>query len=154
MNALADYLSRFDYAAVAFTKGPTGHLELAAGVNDRPARLFLDTGAGRTVFDATRAVQFGLPRMAEAQCAGGLGATGMTACETTVAHFVLGPIDERDFAATLVDLSHVNQALEARGDRPVDGVVGADILEAREAVIDYKHSRLFLKRGVIGRRAA
>ena len=153
MNTLADHLTRFDYAAVPFAKGPTGHLELTAVVNGRPARLFLDTGAGRTVFDAMRAARLDLPRLTEVKCAGGLGAVGMATYQTTIECLVLGPLEIRNLAALLLDLAHVNQALESRGGQPIDGVVGADLLESREAVIDYKHARLFLKRTVVGRPA-
>lgn len=150
MTALADYLTAAGYTAVPFAKGPTGHLELSARVNGYAARMFLDTGAGRTVFDAARAGRFGLSRLSESRCASGFGGGGMAAGQTRVGQLELGSIVERDLPALLLDLSHVNNALTNGGSEPIDGIVGADILEAREGLIDYRGSQVFLKRMTAG----
>jgi len=44
-----------------------------------------------------------------------------------------------------MDLAHVNQALSLRGEGHVDVVLGADVLEIQQAIIDYGSSSLFLK---------
>jgi len=44
-----------------------------------------------------------------------------------------------------VDLSHVNEGLSQRGARPVDAVLGADVLRHHSAVIDYASQSLFLR---------
>jgi hypothetical protein len=48
-------------------------------------------------------------------------------------------------ALIAMDLTHVNQSLALKGEAPVDVILGADILEAHAAVIDYGTSSLFLK---------
>lgn len=45
---------------------------------------------------------------------------------------------------TVVDLTAMNVALEAQGVRPQDGVIGADILNGGNAIIDYKNNILYL----------
>ena len=44
-----------------------------------------------------------------------------------------------------MDLSHVNQALQLKGSTPIVAVLGADVLEAHSAMIDYGSSSLYLK---------
>ena len=46
----------------------------------------------------------------------------------------------------LFDLDHVNTALIEHNANAIDGIIGADILEKGEAVIDYKKKRLYLKK--------
>jgi hypothetical protein len=45
----------------------------------------------------------------------------------------------------LLDLTHVNLSLENNGSENVIGIIGADILKKKSAVIDYKGRALFLK---------
>ncbi len=146
MNPLGEHLAHFDYAAVSLHRGPTGHLSLDGAINGVPAALYLDTGAGRTVLDTEGARRRGLELCETGRGAGGLGAASMVSFSTTIRHLDLRAIEEFDLSVAAVDLSHVNAGLRARGAAPMDGVIGADLLEAREAVIDYKRLQLYLKR--------
>ena len=58
---------------------------------------------------------------------------------------LLGGIKPRPRALLAMDLAHVNQALALRGEGKVDVVLGADLLEIQQAIIDYGSSSLFLK---------
>jgi hypothetical protein len=46
----------------------------------------------------------------------------------------------------VMNLSHVNLALEARNARRADGGIGADILDTYAAIIDYTDSIVYLNR--------
>ena len=46
----------------------------------------------------------------------------------------------------LFDLSHVNEALKQQDASEVQGIIGADILGAGKAIIDYNKRKLFLKK--------
>lgn len=149
MDPLGEHLARFDYTALHLRRAATGHLFLErATINGRGVTLYLDTGAGRTVIDTAAARALGLTLEADGQNAGGVGATGMASFRTRIAWLDLGEIVETNFAANAIDLSHVNAGLRARGELPMDGVLGANLFDAREAVIDYRRLRLFLKRTV------
>ena len=155
MSPLADFLARLDFCAVPLARAGTGHLWLpAAAINGRAVTLYLDTGAGRTVVDLAFARTLGLPLTEDAHGAGGAGAATMKNYPTRLACLDLGPLREEDFPVHAIDLAHVNAALRARGERPMDGVLGADLLDAREAVIDYRQLGLFLKRTARPRAAA
>ena len=42
-------------------------------------------------------------------------------------------------------MTHVNTALIAHSAKPVDGIIGADILKKSKAIIDYEKKYLYLK---------
>ena len=46
----------------------------------------------------------------------------------------------------LFDLTHVNTALTEHHAEAIDGIVGADILEKGNAIIDYKNKCVYLKK--------
>ncbi len=145
MNPLSEHLARFDYAAVPLRRSPTGHLQLDGAINGVAAALYLDTGAGRTVLDTDGARRRGL-ELRETGRGAGLGTAAMTTYATTIRHLNLQAVEAFDLAVTAIDLSHVNAGLRARGAAPMDGVIGADLLETHEAIIDYKRLHLYLKR--------
>jgi hypothetical protein len=45
----------------------------------------------------------------------------------------------------LFDLSHVNEALSQQKIKPVDGIIGADVLLKGKAIIDYPNLCLYLQ---------
>ena len=49
------------------------------------------------------------------------------------------------FALILFNLTHVNTALTTYNAKPVDGIIGADILKRGKAIIDYDKKYLYLK---------
>jgi hypothetical protein len=59
--------------------------------------------------------------------------------------FSIGPCRLPEVEAVMMDLSHVNKVRERRGARPIDGLVGSDILAARAAVLDYGALTLYLR---------
>ena len=44
----------------------------------------------------------------------------------------------------LIDLQHINNALEKQNAEPVNGIIGADILIKGKAIIDYDKKYLYL----------
>jgi hypothetical protein len=76
---------------------------------------------------------------------GGAGAARLDVYRIGDASFRLGALAPRTAALLAMDLTHVNQAAALRGSGPIDAVLGADVLEAHSAVIDYGSSSLYLK---------
>lgn len=122
------------------------HLIVGSEVNDRKCRLLIDTGASRTVFDRTRIFNF----VEEAELehhdklSTGLGTDSMPTSSTTLNHFLIGKIKIKNFHAILLDLTHVNSSYEKMGFSPIDGVLGSDVMNQYNAVIDYRKKRLTL----------
>ena len=59
---------------------------------------------------------------------------------------VIGDITIENQSLKLMNLDHVNNAFKSIGIKETDGVIGADILTDREAIIDYSNLILYLKK--------
>jgi hypothetical protein len=81
----------------------------------------------------------------DARTAAGAGASGLTIWISDSNDVSLGEYALRSWRLNAMQLDHVNNQYRLRGETPVDGIIGADILAKGEAVIDYVHLRLYLR---------
>lgn len=123
------------------------HLLMKLHINQKVARIIIDTGASKTVFDKTRIEKFVTNKNFDLheKMSSGLGTNTMQSQTTYLKKIKIKDIEILDYKAVLLDLSHVNQSYEQIGLRPVDGVLGSDILLHYKAVIDYEKKVLKLK---------
>ncbi|MDQ3233189.1 MAG: retroviral-like aspartic protease family protein [Pseudobdellovibrionaceae bacterium] len=144
-KALAEVLKDEGYLNYQLKKNAANHFEIEGKINGKDAVFIIDTGASRTVLDLQRSKSFGLISGQGSKPAGGLGSSQQESFEGTIANFMLGNINRKDFKVALIDLSHVNASLQRAGIPPKDGVIGADILLSGEAIIDYARATLYLR---------
>ena len=142
---LPSYLQSQGYVEVPLKKTAVGQIEVLARVNGEEALLLVDTGASGTVFDTASAERLHLVSTGAGEAAAGLGTSAQLTSASTVESLELGSLRVRSLVTRIVDMSHVNLVLQQRGARPCDGVLGADILVERSAVIDYRRFKLYLK---------
>ena len=148
MTPLTGFLTGLGYKPIPLTRAPSGHLAFAtAQVAGRTASLYLDTGAGQTVLDLGFARGLGLPLRAVELKGAGAGGGGLALFHAILPRLVLAEWVETEVPCKAMDLGHVNAGLRARGLAPMDGIIGGDLLQRREAVIDYRQSVLFLRSG-------
>ncbi|PCH76703.1 MAG: acid protease [Flavobacteriaceae bacterium] len=139
-------LKRKGYTSIKLRTMATKHLELKATINGIKGRFILDTGASSSCVGFEGIEKFKLKVQDTDTKAAGAGAVDM---ETKISHKNSIKIKDWKYKAiTLVvfDLGHVNTALEQQSEGHIDGILGADILEKGNAVIDYKKKRLHLKK--------
>lgn len=146
---ISDFLSQQGYADIELRPTPVGHLELDVSVDGHPARMLVDTGAGATVIDRAAAQRWVVEGTATEQrafagCQGDIG----TIDDATVGALELGGVELTDVAVKLMDLAQINDALERAESHRIDGILGADVMVSREAVIEYAGRRLHLRRSV------
>jgi predicted aspartyl protease len=142
---LARLLATEGYLAVGLARSNSGLLEVPVWVGGGPATLLLDTGAIGTCIDQATAQRLELcPRPTEDR-ASGVAAGDQPVSYVAMEGFRVGPCSLPGFEAMMIDFSHVNKARQKRGDKPIDGVLGSDILAARAAVIDYGDLALYLR---------
>ena len=116
------------------------HLMIVIEVNGIPARMLVDTGASRSVFDKDRINRFfdGLPDLAEnEQKSTGLGTRDMQSQALYIEKLCIGELTIRKYPAVVLDMSHVNHSYSELGMEAIDGVLGSDILMKYAARIDY-----------------
>lgn len=122
------------------------HLMIKAYVNKKVANLIIDTGASKTVFDKKRVQKFVSESKIDAheKLSSGLGTSNMESHVVVLKTFKIGEIEMKEYQTVLLDLSHVNQSYEQIGLKPVEGVLGSDVLLRYNAVIDYEKKLLRL----------
>jgi len=142
---LGKFLGKNGYVSVQMQKLITGHLYTEATLNGVKGRFILDTGAGATVIELTRKDKFKMTAVESKDKATGAGGTGMQVQESGKNKISLGDYTYNNDTLRLMSLDHVNQVLKSLGIEEMDGVIGADILTAGNAVIDYTKMVLYLK---------
>lgn len=135
------------YISIPLERLVSGHLVMPMTLNHLEGRFILDTGAGGTVIEAKRQAYFSMEAEFTEETATGAGATGLHMQLSKSNILQLERLELADHELTLMNLDHVNQAFAALDITAVDGVVGADILEALHAIIDYANLTLYLKAG-------
>ena len=122
------------------------HLLVNIRVNGKAARLLIDTGASQTVFDTTRVSNFLKDEKFEEhdKLSTGLGTSDMKSHLVMIGKISLGEIDFEKYKTVVIDLSNVNVAYGRIRQKPIDGVLGSDILKRYKAVIDYGKKKLIL----------
>ncbi|WP_372945076.1 aspartyl protease family protein [Muriicola sp.] len=146
MGSIKSFLKKRKYKPVPLTLTATHHLELTAAINGISGRFILDTGASNTCVGVDKMEVFKLNSEASEVKAAGAGATDMETQLSTENTLQIGHWKKKKIKIILFDLSHINEALTSHEALPVDGIIGADVLEKGKAVIDYKSGTLYLKK--------
>lgn len=123
------------------------HFILKIKINSKVAHMVLDTGASQTVLDKNRIQRFITDQEFEKSNAlsTGLGTNSMESHIAYVSKMKLGDLTIKNAFVILLDLSIVNSSYEQIGEKPIDGIIGSDILMNYKAVIDFGKKLLMLK---------
>jgi predicted aspartyl protease len=122
------------------------HLMVEVEVNGFSARMLVDTGASRSVFDSDRINNFfkdEMPSLEEnLKKSTGLGTRDMQSQALYLKELKIGELIIRKYPAVVLDISHVNLSYEELGLPPIDGVLGSDIMMSYGARIDYRNKTM------------
>jgi predicted aspartyl protease len=146
MGSLKSFLKKKKYLPVSLTPTATHHLEVLASINGVSGRFILDTGASNSCVGADKIDHFKLVAKVSEVKAAGAGAIDMETQLSTKNTLQIGNWKKKKVKIILFNLQHINEALTSHEALPVDGIIGADVLEKGKAVIDYASSTLFLKK--------
>ena len=124
------------YTTIPLPKAESGHLYLECTINGTAADFILDTGAGATIIDEKSADKFGLATTESENTAAGAGGN-MTLKEAVADRIEIDGFVLEKFTVHVMELAHINDALTQTGMPVAEGVIGADILSAGKAIIDY-----------------
>ncbi|MFL2595510.1 MAG: retropepsin-like aspartic protease [Flavobacteriaceae bacterium] len=145
MNTLNQFLRSRDYTRVRLLTLPTNHYVVIATLNGTAGRFILDTGASTTCVSTELATHFHLnPKPSEEKAS----SASANELDTEVAHhnkLVIGSWSSKRRSVVLFDMQAVNHALQKHDIEAVDGIIGADILQSVNAIIDYKNDWLYLR---------
>ena len=142
---LQTFLGDAGFRQVPLSRSGVGHFHAAGLLGDRPVAVLIDTGAASTVMSLALSREMGLALKTLEMTGGGAGGANLELYQLVDAMLTLGAFQPRVSVLIAMDLAHVNQSLALKGEAPVDVILGADVLQAHAAVIDYGSSSLFLK---------
>lgn len=122
------------------------HLLVEVVVFGQSFKAVLDTGASKTVFDKTSIEQHinDGDLLISDKLSTGLGTNNMESHTITLPLIKIGSFKLQNFEAAVLDLSTINQAYISLNLPPVIGVIGGDVLQSYNAIINYGKLQLKL----------
>ena len=145
MQTLQEFLLNKNYTKVKLHLTKTNHFEIKATINGVKGLFILDTGASSSCVGFEAIETFKLDAKESLIKAAGAGAVDMDTKVAKKNKIKIGKWRTNKVALVLFNLTHVNTALQNHNSKPVDGIIGADILKKAKAVIDYEKKYLYLK---------
>ena len=145
MKKLPEILKTEQYKKIKFTVTKTNHLLIDGSINGVKGKFILDTGASNSCVDFDNVQHFKLSAADSKTRAAGAGAIGMFTQIANSNVLKLGRWKYNNFSLVVFDMSHVNTALIEHKAKPVQGILGADVLLEGKAIIDYANRLLYLK---------
>jgi hypothetical protein len=123
------------------------HLIVKSIINGKSARLLLDTGASRTVFDINNKIKFMKKQemIKNNSLSTGLGTDKMISHTSFIKKFSIDKLVIFDYEGVFIDLSIVNSSYEKLNLKPIDGVLGSDLLKQFNAIINFEKQTLTFK---------
>jgi hypothetical protein len=145
MENLPIILRKENYKKIKFKITKTQHLLIKATLNGVKGHFILDTGASNSCVGFDSIEWFHLIATHSKTKAAGAGATGMLTQIADQNVLRIGAWKALNFSVVIFDLSHVNEALLQQNTKPVQGIIGADVLLKGKGIIDYHNKCLYLK---------
>lgn len=145
MQSLGKFLLEKNYIRVKLHLTKTNHFEIKASVNGHKGLFILDTGASSSCVGFEAIETFKLYVEDSEIKAAGAGAVNMDTKLSKKNKIKIGKWRNNKTSLILFNLTHVNTALTEHKSKPVDGIIGADILNKGKAIIDYDKKHLYLK---------
>src|SRR5436309_147187 len=135
---LPSYLKSLGYIEIPFVITRVNHIVIKARANGEEVTLIVDTGASRTCIAESCAERLGLTSGRVENVAVSFALPKKTKALSKLESLDIGSLHLTDFETWIVDFSYINMLVEMKGEEFCDGVLGADILRSKSAVIDYK----------------
>ena len=145
MQSLQEFLLEKGYSKVKLKLTKTNHFEIKATINGQKGLFILDTGASNSCVGFEAIETFKLKVKDSEIKAAGAGAIDMETKTSNKNKVKIGKWSNDKIVLVLFNLTHINKALTNHNSKPVDGIIGADILKKSKAVIDYEKKHIYLK---------
>ncbi|HEY2122723.1 MAG TPA: retroviral-like aspartic protease family protein, partial [Chthoniobacterales bacterium] len=136
-------------AGTSLSRSTGNHMFVAVHVNNRPAWFAVDTGAALSIVDANKAKALGLAKGAGVvQVPRQIEVNNRTVPVATVGSLYVGIDNLGSGPVALIDLRDFRAKLRESGHEvTMDGIIGLDILQRYNAIIDCRNQRIYLQTG-------
>lgn len=125
-------------------EGDGYHIMIDGQINGQKAKILIDTGASRTVFDLEGIRKF-IPQpdfLENERLSTGLGTNEMPSMVVEIENLGFGAMKIEYYTAIAIDLKHVHLSYQNLGLPAIDGVLGGDLLARYRCVINYKTRKI------------
>jgi predicted aspartyl protease len=122
------------------------HLLVEVVVFGQSFNAVLDTGASKTVFDKEMIESYleGDQLLASDRISTGLGTNNMESHTIIIPTLKIGKMKLKNFEAAVLDLTTIKQAYSSLDLPLIIGVIGGDILNSYQAIINYRKLKMKL----------
>ena len=145
MSDIIPFLEHQGYFKIPFRIRKSNHLYLNAKINGVKGLFLLDTGASATCIDLNQQSFFELQSNQSDIKASGAGSNDLYTELSKGNRIQLGKWKSNNNTFVLLDLTHVNIALDQYGLPKVQGIIGSDLLKKYHGIIDYSSRLLFIR---------
>lgn len=145
MSSLGKTLVKKGYIKIPFKITKTNHLVVQAKINGIKGRFILDTGASNSCVGFEDVAHFSIAASESEVKAAGAGAVGLDTLKSEGNKLKIKKWKSKKMDLVIFDMSHVNQALIEHKSKPINGIIGSDVLLQAEAILDYKNECFYLK---------
>jgi len=146
MSDLKLFLLNREYKFFKLQKTKSKHFVIKGKINGVKGLFIVDTGASNTCVGLEEIDLFKLNLEATDKKAAGAGSTDIKTQIASNNSLLIKRFKINPLTLVVIDLSHINTALIEHNSLPVNGIIGADVLNKYNGVIDYKYKALYLKK--------
>ena len=118
------------------------HPIIEAYMDDQLIRLVIDTGASHSCLSKKSVKHLIGKKDIKADVVLGIGRGMFRNRFVCVPIFRIGELEICDYPFLCIQINHINKMLSSLGLKPIDGLLGSDILYAYKAVIDYNTRKI------------
>lgn len=142
---LKEELINKGFTPISIEKETTEHLILYAKINGLKRRFILDTGATNSIIDKNQKENLNINSSSSEIAVTGAGKSNIPMEMAKDIKLEISNVlfDKKEFI--IMNLDHINNAIRNYGGKPIDGIIGSDILSESSAIIDYSELNIYIK---------
>ncbi len=146
MPELKSVLINQGYSFFKLKKTVSKHFVLKAKINNIKGNFIIDTGASNSCLGIDTIDLYHLKLSHTDKKAAGAGSTNIETQISRQNSLKIKHFEIKNLTLVVIDLTHINMALSEHKTKPVNGIIGADVLQKYGAIINYKDKTLYLRR--------
>lgn len=146
MPEIKSILINQGYSFFKLHKTVSKHFVVKAKINNVDGCFIIDTGASNSCLGLDEVNLYGLKLSQTDKKAAGAGSANIETQISRQNSLKIKHFEIKNITLVVIDLTHINMALIEHKTKPVNGIIGADVLQKYCAIINYKDKTLYLRR--------
>jgi len=142
---LQNYLAETNnFAHTDLKKSCIDHLTLKATINGVEGLFILDTATNKTVIDVSKKIRFKLKESTPTKDTKNVHGNRAKTLHSPGNTVTIAGVSLQNFSLCALNLLAVNNEIKNRKGEPIDGLIGGDVLEQLNGIIDYAGLKLYV----------